>query len=149
MDGLFTLRDMVESDLDAVNALSYSEGFGVVGSEDCVRVAVNEFDQMVGFIRFVSSEEGVRHVNPVIVYEGWRRYGVGRALINDALMRFGEIRLVSRGGSIPFYEALGFESCDWDCIHPPVAAECDGCELREECNPNPMQFVYIKETDED
>ncbi len=138
---LFTLHDAHPSNLEAINCLSHSEGFGVVEKGDTVRVALNEDGEVVGFMRLVFDDSGVCHINPVVVYSTWRRFGVGRALMNDALKRYGEVRLVSRGSSLHFYEALGYESCEWDEIKSEVAAECDECEMREECNPSPMKAI--------
>lgn len=140
MGALFTIRNVKPADLVLANMLSAAEGMGPVQEGDCIRVAVNEGDEVVGFARFVFDEAGTCHVNPVVVYPTWRRYGVGRALMNDALARYGEVRLVSRGNSKAFYEALGFVPCAWSDIYAPVARECDECELREECNPQPMHF---------
>ena len=37
--------------------------------------------------------------------------------------------------------ALGFADIPWEAIKPDVAAECDGCELRGECCPQPVGKV--------
>lgn len=138
MDDLVTIRQAVEGDLATVEAYAALEGMGPIESVGNVRVAVNDSGEIVGFIRLVLDEQGICHVNPVVVYSTWRGYGVGRVLIDDALEDYGELRLVSRGTSLAFYRALGFEEIGWDAIHPPIAAECDGCELYGECGPTPM-----------
>lgn len=140
MDALFVTRDMQKDDLPLVNALGGSEGFGQVQPDDAVRVAVNEDGEIVGFLRLAFGEQGEAHVNPVVVYETWRRFGVGRTLLNEALRTYKELRLVARGWTIPFYEALGFEPCNWEDISKTVAAECDGCEMRGGCHPQPMSM---------
>ncbi len=149
MDALFDIRDMGHADVAAVNALAALEGFGMVDAHDAVRVAVNDEGEVVGFSRFVFDGEGVAHVNPVAVYASWRRYGVARALMDEALRLWGELRLVSRGESLPFYDALGFQRCDWKDIAPSVVAECDACELRDECGPVPMRCAYAPDEDAD
>ncbi len=58
----------------------------------------------------------VAHVNPVVVNRDWRGYGVGRALMDDALARYGELRFVARGGAVAFYRALGYEEISWDDV---------------------------------
>ena len=50
-----------------------------IPSIEGVRVAVNEDDEVVGFVRVVTSKEGVAFVNPVVTYRTWQGFGVGRA----------------------------------------------------------------------
>lgn len=138
MEELVTIRDAERDDCPILTAYSELEGMGPIEAGDTVRVAVNGDGDIVGFIRLVLDADGVCHVNPVVVYSTWRGYGVGRLLIEDALEKYGELRLVSRGSSRAFYEALGFEPVGWETIHPPIAAECDECEMYEECAPLPM-----------
>ena len=104
-----------------------------------VTVAVNADDEPVGFIRISLGRAGVARVNPIVVHESWRGYGVGRALIDEAQDAYGELRLVSRGSSKAFYDALGFEPCAWDLIESDVIEDCDGCPLFDECEPCPMR----------
>lgn len=141
MSDLIRIRTAEPDDCATLTAYSALEGMGPIEPEDTVRVAVSDDGDIVGFIRLVFDEAGVCHVNPVVVYSTWRGFGVGRALVEDALREFGELRLVSRGTSTPFYEALGFEAIPWDDIHPPIAAECDECELFDECDPLPMRKI--------
>lgn len=135
---LFTMRPAREDDLELINLYAYNEGMPDIPGVEGVTVAANADDQVVGFIRIKHGADGVAHINPVVVYAAWRRYGVGRALVEDALAREGELRLVSRGGSLAFYRALGFEDVPWDAIDPEIASECDGCELIDECRPQPV-----------
>ncbi len=108
-----------------------------------VTVAVNTSDEPIGFIRIVLDSRGVAHVNPVVVYAPWRGRGVGKALVNDAQRTYGEIRLVSRGSSKPFYDALGFECCSWDLIEEGVSEDCAHCPMIDECHPQPMRRLEI------
>ena len=55
--------------------------------------------------------------------------------------RYGGIRLVSRGSSLAFYRALEYADIDWELIAPEIASDCDGCPMREECKPQPMEIV--------
>lgn len=137
-DAPFTLRDAREGDLVYLNAYAAAEGMDALPSAAGVRVAVNEGDVPVGFLRLQKGENGVFHVNPVVTCATWRGWGVGRALVEEALATCGELRLVARGASIPFYIALGFKELSWDAIAPEIAADCDGCEMRGECRPLPM-----------
>ena len=138
---LFTLRPAREGDMALINAYAYGEGMPNLPGIDGVTVAADAEDLPVGFIRVKRGDNGVAHVNPVVVYGPWRGYGVGRALVEDALARAGELRLVSRGGSLAFYRALGFEDVPWEAIDVEVASECDGCELIDECKPVPVGKV--------
>ena len=139
MDELITIRPAEADDRATIEAYAALEGMGPIESVENIRVAVNGDGDIVGFIRLVLDAQGVCHVNPVVVYSTWRGYGVGRALVEDALEEYGELRLVSRGSSLAFYRALGFEPVEWGSIHPPIAAECDGCELYDECGPVPVR----------
>lgn len=136
--GLFSLRDACENDRRYLDSYTYAEGMDYLPSLENVRVAVNAQDEPVGFIRVSVGENGIARVNPIVVHESWRGFGVGRALIDEAQAVYGELRLVSRGSSKPFYDALGFECCDWDLIENDVIEDCDGCPLIDECNPQPM-----------
>ena len=139
-DDLFTIRDARADDKPVLDAYANAEGMDAIPDIEGVRVAVNGDDEVVGFIRIALDEEdGTAFVNPVITHETWRGYGVGRALMDEALARHGELRLVSRGGSLPFYEALGYERIGWDLIKMALVDDCDHCELRDECGPVPMR----------
>ncbi len=138
MESLASIRPAQDDDLETIEAYAAMEGMGPIVSVDNISVAVNDGGDIVGFIRLAVSDEGVWHVNPVVTYPTWRGYGIGRMLVEDALDRCGELRLVARGSSLPFYEALGFEPVAWEAIHPPIAAECAECELYDECGPHPV-----------
>ena len=134
----FTLRDAREPDLAYLNAYAAAEGMDDLPSAENVRVAVNGDDVPVGFLRLQQGSNGAAHVNPVVSCATWRGWGVGRALVEEALASCGELRLMARGASVPFYRALGFEELPWDAIAPEIAVDCDGCEMRGECRPLPM-----------
>ena len=138
MGSLFTLRPAAEGDWPLIDYYANCEGMDKIPSLDDVTVAANADDACVGFLRLAFSEAGIAHINPVVVNADWRGYGVGRALVDDARARYGELRLVARGGSIPFYRALGFAEIPWENIAPGVTEECDGCPLYDECGPLPM-----------
>lgn len=139
MADLFTLRPAREGDRALIDSYAYAEGMDRLPSLDRVTVAANAADEPVGFIRISVGESHVARVNPIVVHASWRGYGVGRALIDDAQARYGELRLVSRGASKPFYDALGFEACAWDLIEGDLIEDCDGCPLFAECGPQPMR----------
>ena len=138
MSDLFTLRPAREGDWELINYYAYNEGMDNIPSLDNVTIAANGDDECVGFLRLAFSEEGIAHINPVVTYAAWRGFGVGRALVEDACARCGEIRLVARGKSIGFYRTLGFTEIPWEDIAPGVTEECDGCPLIDECGPLPM-----------
>lgn len=139
MSDLFTLRPAVEDDLEAINTYAYWEGMDVMPSLDNITVAESADGDVVGFIRIAMGANGIAHVNPVVTVETWRGYGVGKALVEDALAKYGELRLVSRGSSLGFYHAVGFENVPWEDIDMAVVDDCEGCEMREECNPQPCR----------
>lgn len=144
-EALFTLRPVREDDRALIDAYTYAEGMDRLPSLDRVTVAANGSDEPVGFIRIALDSQGTAHINPVVVYRDWRGYGVGRALVEAAEAEHGELRLVSRGSSKPFYEALGYECCGWELIEPGVSEDCDGCPLYDECGPQPMRKLPARE----
>lgn len=142
MSVLFTLRDATEADLEQLNYFASLEGMDVMPGCAGIRVAVNEFDEPVGFCRLDADAQGIAYVNPIVVFDTWRGHGVGRALIEDAHARAGELRLVARGGSVGFYERLGFKPLAWAQVDLQAASEdCDNCPVRAECGPTPMRLV--------
>ena len=136
------LRQAREADMDYINAYAAWEGMDAIPSTEGVTVAVNEDDIPVGFVRvWVDPQAGQAYVNPIVLYAPWRGRGIGRTMMDDVHKRYGSIRLVSRGVSIPFYRALGYTDIDWELICPEIAGDCDGCEMREECTPQPMEYL--------
>ena len=135
-----SLRAATESDMQLVNTYAAWEGMDAIPSPEGVTVAVNEDDIPIGFVRVWQDPEGGQaYVNPIVIYQPWRGYGIGRLLMEDVQQHFESVRLVSRGVSIPFYRALGYEDVEWECIAPAIASDCDGCEMRDECTPQPME----------
>lgn len=136
---LFSIRDARQEDKTVLDSYANAEGMDAIPSIEGVRVAVNEDDEVVGFVRVVTSKEGVAFVNPVVTYRTWQGFGVGRALMDEALSRHGELRLVSRGSSRAFYDVLGYEPIGWDLIEMSLVDDCDHCTMRDECGPQPMR----------
>lgn len=139
MSDLFQLRPAREADLAALNSFNLSEGMDALDGVEGITVAVNGGDEPVGYVRVVKGSSGHAFINPVVVHASWRGYRVGRALMDEALKRTGELRLVSRGSALGFYEALGYEPCSWDEIDEGVSEDCAGCSWRDECGPVPMK----------
>ena len=142
MADLFTIRDARETDMDLVNSYAHSAGMDRMPGIERIRVAVNEDDVVVGFCRLQDDVNGIAYVNPIVTYEAWRGYGVGRALIEDAHALAGELRLISRGTSEGFYRKLGFVEMPWEDVDLEAAEEdCDNCPYRESCGPVPMRLA--------
>lgn len=133
------IRKALPKDMELINAYAYSEGMDRIDDADGIDVAVDAEDVPVGFIRIVQDQNGISHIYPIVIYEPWRGYGVGRMLIEDAYSEFGELRLVSRGSSKGFYDKLGFEECDWSLIGEGLSEDCPNCSFRDECDPAPMR----------
>ena len=138
MTDLFTIRDACDEDLATLNAYNYNEGMDAFPSVENIRVAVNGAGEIVGYLRLAFSPEGIAHVNPVVTSPTWRGYGVGRALMDEALERHGELRFVARGASVGFYEKLGYRAIPWEDVCLDVAEDCRICMLVDECKPQPM-----------
>ncbi len=94
----------------------------------------------VGFIRIVRGANGFAHVNPIVVDPDCQHQGIGKMLTHDALKKYGELRFVSRGSSVGFYEKLGATKISWSEVDLNVTDDCDGCPMRVECNPCPMKL---------
>lgn len=139
MADLFSLRPAAEADRAYLDAYCWNEGMDNLPSLEGVTVAASADGEPVGFIRIALGADGTAHVNPVVVHASWRGYGVGRALMEAAEAAHGELRLVARGASVPFYRALGYEDCPWELIDTSVTENCEGCELVPECGPRPMR----------
>lgn len=139
-----TLRPAVEADLPYLNAYNAREGMDQLPGIQDITVAVQEDDIPVGLIRIVGRETGCAYVNPIVVLDTWRGYGVGRCLLEDALETYGELRLISRGSSVGFYQAMGFHEIPWEDIESTDVDDCDNCNWRDECSPLPMGRILEK-----
>ena len=141
MPDLFTIRDARDTDMELIDYYSLAEGMDHIPGPERVRVAVNGDDEVIAFCRLQDDMNGIAYVNPIVTYAPWRGYGVGRALIEDAHQRAGELRLIARGTSVEFYRKLGFVNMPWFMTDQAAASEdCDGCPYRTECNPQPMML---------
>lgn len=139
---LFTIRDARIHDMPLIDSYASAEGMDHIPGPRGVRVAVNADDEVVGFCRLQADANGISYVNPIVTYGLWRGYGVGRALIEDAHARAGELRLISRGTSEGFYRKLGFVEMPWEDVDLEAASEdCDNCPYRETCGPVPMRLA--------
>lgn len=141
MSELFTLRPARVDDMPWLNAYCAAEGMANLDDSVDVTVAVNDADEPVGFIQIAYGSRGVAHIYPIVVHPSWRGFDVGRTLIEDAHAHHGELRLVSRGSSIGFYERLGFVECPWDAIDNELTEGCVDCPMADECHPLPMWLL--------
>ena len=137
----FTLRAAQDSDRPFLYAFCYSEGMANLDSLENVTVAVDVDDDPIGFIQIAYGASGVAHVYPIVVNPNWRGLHVGSALIDEMHSRHGELRLVSRGSSVGFYEKLGFQECDWSLIDDDCTEGCADCSTKAECAPLPMRLI--------
>lgn len=142
MSDLFVLRAARQSDANTINTYASWEGMDAMPSMENITVAQSSSGDIVGFLRVAHGANGVMHVNPVVVVSTWRNHGVGRALMDNALATYGELRLVSRGSSAGFYRALGYAPLTWDDIDKAVVDDCGNCPLREECEPVPLGKTF-------
>ena len=139
------IRPATEKDLPLLNAWCYLNGMDNLPSSEGVSVAAGVCapDEPLGFIRIVQGKNGFAHVNPVVVDPEHQTQGIGRALTAWALENHGELRFISRGSSLGFYENLGAQKVGWGDIDLGVTDDCIGCPMRAECNPQPMKLVEI------
>jgi len=142
---IITIRSARESDMPLIDSYAAQEGMDAIPFSDTVFVALNADEELVGFIRLLKGNNGIYHVNPVVVYPTWRRYGVGRMLMDYALDLAGELRFVARGTSVAFYERLGAMPIGWEMVDMAVTENCDGCLMFDECGPVPFRMVASDE----
>lgn len=138
---LFTLRNAKAEDKPWLDSYCAAEGMANLDGVEDVVVAANADDEPVGFIQVAYGRNGIAHVYPIVVHPSWRGYDVGRALIENAHDRHGELRLVSRGSSVGFYERLGFVECPWSDVDDEQTEGCADCTMKAECRPLPMRLA--------
>jgi GNAT superfamily N-acetyltransferase len=131
--------DASDSDMKSVNNLFGSQKFPPAPSAEGVRIALDDGKRLLGAIYVEVAPDGTDNVKTVVVDSECRGHGVGAALMEDALRTHPDLRLVSRGVSVGFYEALGFKRCTWDDIDPQYKADCDSCEDFPTCFPVPFR----------
>lgn len=138
---MLKLRPAREDDLATLNVYCYNEGMDNLPGVENVTVAVDSDDDPIGFVRVIIGNNDIAHVNPIVVNPYWRGYGVGHILMDDALGRYGELRLVSRGSSLGFYQRIGCTEIGWEDIDMTVTDDCVGCEMHKECCPQPVRLI--------
>ena len=141
MENLFTLRAARPDDKPWLDSYCAAEGMADLDGVKGVTVAANASDEPVGFVQIAYGRNGVAHVYPIVVHPSWRGYDVGRALVEDAHAKHGELRLVSRGSSVGFYERLGFVACAWEAVDDEQTEGCAECAMKAECAPLPMRLL--------
>jgi GNAT superfamily N-acetyltransferase len=144
---LFTIRAATACDL--VYLMMICEDVGMPGFDDYKNnlVAVDKEDIPVGFIRILKVCDNDpptgngSFIYPVAVFRQWQGFGVGRALVDRALVLFGPLKLVACSTSQGFYERERFVKADWDVIAQVIAHDCDLCPQKDvSCTPQPYTF---------
>lgn len=135
----FQLRPLRPDDGKRVVFLGEAADMGTLDITVETTVATDAEDNVIGFLR-ISTHGGIRYVNPIVVDPSWHGKGVGTALMQQAVFRYGEVRFVARGSSRRFYEKLGCEAIPWSMIAPEIMSDCDGCDRAETCAPCPMRL---------
>ena len=130
----FGLRAAAPRDEAAVRALMEWGGMGLAPDWLDATVAVDDDDQLVGYLRVQQTDLGP-HVAPVAVVPSWQGRGVGRALIQDALERTQRLKLVARGEVAGFYRSIGCHEISFDEISDELEEDCRHCADREACGP--------------
>lgn len=138
------IRDAVDADMELVRALFAEEGMGSITSPEGVRVAASPDNVIYGAIRCELMADGVWYIRPIVVFEVARGRGVGRTLVEDALKRHPDLRLVSEGSAAAFYDACGFEHCSFDEIDPVLIGECEACPGKDTCGPVPFKSKPVQ-----
>jgi len=84
---------------------------GALGNSHCL-VTARVDGRLVGLGNAISDGHLVVHFPHLIVHPDFHRRGIGRALMQALLQRYGgfhQLMLTADGDAIAFYEALGFE----------------------------------------
>ena len=139
MNDIVSIRPATTQDMYTIDSIANNEEMDSLPGPEDIYVAVNDADEIVGFIRLQYDDEKW-HVNPVVTYPTWRGFGVGKSLIDYARKHYGSLYLVARGGSVGFYRKLGFTEIEISEIGAKVAAECDECPIFDECQPIPFMI---------
>lgn len=130
----FSLRDARAEDENSVRTLMQTGNMGLANDWQDAIVAVNAAGYVIGYIRIEATDKGP-HVAPVAVFPAWQGRGVGRALIEAAIERHGDLKLVSRGEAAGFYRALGAREISFEDVAPCLGEDCNHCPDREACQP--------------
>ena len=134
-----SIRDARVDELTEVNDLFDAQRFPPAPSVQGVRVAESGNAELLGALFVEVAPDGSDNVKTVVVRPESRGLGVGAALMADALSAHPDLRLVSRGESVGFYESIGFKRCGWEDIDPQYRADCDSCEDLPTCHPVPFR----------
>lgn len=135
----YSIRDAQPQDMTAVNGLFSSQSFPDAPSAEGVRIAETPEGELVGALFLEVAPDGSENVKTIVVVEEARGFGVGAALMGDALASHLDLRLVSRGASVGFYERIGLKRCGWEDIDPIYRRDCDECPDLPTCNPVPFK----------
>ena len=138
----FRLRKAEPRDESAVRTLMRVGGMGIAPDWQEAMVAVADADHPIGYLRVQLTDKGP-HVAPVAVFPYWQGHGVGRMLMEDALERFGMLKLVARGEVADFYRKLGYREIPLDEISGDLGEDCANCADRMTCQP--IAFILEKE----
>lgn len=133
-----TIREAIEQDSDTIARLAKDAGMGTLTPRGTSYVALDD-ERIIGFIRIVEAE-GDRYVSPIVVDPQVQRLGIGRALMEDARARYGELLFVARGSAVPFYTTLGCTQVARERISPDLGEDCDTCPDFATCSPVPMIY---------
>jgi ribosomal protein S18 acetylase RimI-like enzyme len=116
------LRRIKESEFESAYALLASNGWSkrlhspaefasLVSASQIANVAVVN-NEIVGFVRALTDGQSNGYLSMLVVTEGRRRQGIGRALVEQILEdnpRITWVLRVGRAGAPEFFSKLGFE----------------------------------------
>ena len=137
-----SLRPAQPRDEQSVRTLMRVGGMGLALDWQDAMVAVTDADVPIGYLRVQRTDKGP-HVAPVAVYPYWQGKGIGRLLMEDALERFGMLKLVARGEVADFYRKLGYREIPLDDISGDLGEDCAHCPDLATCQP--VAFMLSKE----
>ncbi|MCA9962461.1 MAG: GNAT family N-acetyltransferase [Anaerolineales bacterium] len=130
------IRPACSQDMPAIYALMAAyDMFGEFSAEGCVVAEVN--GRLCGFAR-IEEADNTPYLRPIVVSRQNQGQGIGKALLHHLLNQKGRLVVISRGSAVRFYAQAGFETTDWEQIHPPFRHECVVCPELETCTPIPL-----------
>lgn len=142
------IRKVMQRDLARLEDIFTENGMVLPCKDACLQgvVAVDENDKPLGFIRIYKvfekdqPEGNGSYVYPVIVAKDLHTRGIGRALIDYAHEKHGELKLVACRASRDFYPKCGFDPLSWEFVAHRIAYDCEMCSDLPTCDPQ----AYIR-----
>jgi N-acetylglutamate synthase-like GNAT family acetyltransferase len=101
--------------------------------------------RLLGAVRLAWIKKGDAFLRPIVVAEGARGRGLGRALLERLFGICSSITVIARSDAVPFYRRLGFTDMDWSLLPGEYRDECACCDDLAQCRPMSMKWTLENE----